>query len=77
MQKYLNSYVANICTYFHCMLFLLFFSMRPIPSKTLVMSYIRLFCLTASISAALNKNLKHAFSKSPEHKTDHKQSNNR
>lgn len=48
------------CTYFHCMLFLLFFSIRPMPSRTLVMSYILLFCLTASISAALNKNLKHA-----------------
>lgn len=48
--------VYRICTYFHCMLFLLFFSMRPMPSKTLVMSYILLFCLTASISAALKRN---------------------
>lgn len=30
--------------YFQCILFLSFFSMSPMPSKTFVMSYIRLFC---------------------------------
>ena len=30
--------------YFQYILFLIFFSMRPMPSKTLVMSYILLFC---------------------------------
>ena len=34
--------------YFHCMLFLDFFSINPMPSNTLVMSYILLFCLTAN-----------------------------
>ena len=29
---------------FHWMLFFDFFSMSPMPSSTLVMSYIRLFC---------------------------------
>lgn len=39
-------------TYFHCILFLDFFSISPIPSSTFVMSYIRRFCLTFKMSAA-------------------------
>lgn len=38
-------------TYFHAMLFLDRFSMRPMPSSTFVMSYILRFC-TASFAAA-------------------------
>lgn len=34
------------------MIFLVFFSISPTPSSTLVMSYILLFCLTAKLSAA-------------------------
>lgn len=37
---------------FHTMEFLLFFSISPMPSRTFVMSYILLFCRTASWSAA-------------------------
>ena len=39
-------------TYFHCILFFDRFSISPMPSNTFVMSYIRRFCLTASVSAA-------------------------
>ena len=39
-------------SYFHCILFFDFFSISPIPSKTFVISYILLFCLTANWSAA-------------------------
>lgn len=42
----------NCFSYFHWMLFFDFFSIRSIPSKTLVMSQIRLFCRTANVSAA-------------------------
>ena len=41
-------------TYFHWILFLDFFSINPIPSRTFVMSYIRRFWRTASVSAAWN-----------------------
>lgn len=34
------------------MMFLFFFSIKPTPSRTLVMSYILLFCFTANLSAA-------------------------
>ena len=45
--------VQHSAAYFHWMLFLDFFSISPIPSRTFVISYIRRFCRTASWSAAL------------------------
>lgn len=36
----------------HWIQFLFFFSISPMPSSTLVMSYIRRFCFTFSVSAA-------------------------
>ena len=41
---------------FHLMQFLFLFSISPIPSRTLVISYIRLFCLTLRVSAACKSN---------------------
>ena len=38
----------------HWIQFLFFFSINPMPSSTLVMSYIRLFCFTFNVSAAWN-----------------------
>ena len=42
-------------TYFHWIQFLFFFSIRPIPSNTLVISYILRFCFTFNASAATFK----------------------
>lgn len=39
--------------YFQRILFLSFFSISPIPSRTLVMSYIRLFCTCKTSSACI------------------------
>lgn len=44
MQSKSNCNIYTIQAYFQRILFLSFFSIRPIPSRTLVMSYIRLFC---------------------------------
>ena len=53
MELQCTEYLGSTqCTHFHCILFLDFFSISPIPSRTLVMSYIRLFCRTANWSAA-------------------------
>lgn len=43
---------SRVTANLHWMMFLFFFSIKPTPSRTLVMSYILLFCFTANLSAA-------------------------
>lgn len=45
-------FILYLKTHFHWILFLVRFSMSPMPSRTFVISYILLFCLTANMSAA-------------------------
>ena len=49
----------DLSPYFHWILFLSFFSMRPIPSRTFVISYIRLFWTWNERKPSNNRILQH------------------